>query len=121
MLGLAFDPGERYGPQIDVAEDEQAVHVTAELPGFTAKDVELDYAGNALAIRGHKKQEREESGRHYHRRERGSGSFTRVVSMPCAIDPERIKATFADGVLTIELAKTEAARARVRSIPARTS
>jgi len=111
-------PGQTLGafPRIDVHEGEQAYVVTAEVPGMDPKDVQLDLRENALIISGEKRSERkeEDQGRRYS--ERVYGRFERVIPFESEIDPDRVEATHANGVLTITLPKAAQARDRSRRI-----
>jgi HSP20 family protein len=98
-----------------MAETGDSVTIKAELPGLEAKDVDVSIFGNTLTVRGEKKEEREEKDEHYHLVERAHGTFSRVVRLPAAVDVEKIKASFKNGVLTVTLPKTE--EARQKAIP----
>ncbi len=96
------------GFPIDIREDEKQFTITAELPGVNPKDVSVTLKDDLLTIRGEKKTEhkREENG--YWCSERSYGSFSRSVRMPDNIEYNgNIKATYKDGVLTVELPKRE--------------
>jgi len=99
-----------FGARTDLAESDDDVTVKVELPGVDAKDVDLRLEGNVLMIRGEKKEEKEEKKRSYHYVERQFGSFHRTVQLPGSIDPEKVDATFKDGVLTVTVAKRPGAR-----------
>ncbi|HEX9645923.1 MAG TPA: Hsp20/alpha crystallin family protein [Alphaproteobacteria bacterium] len=103
-------------PAVDVSETEDAIEVSAELPGIAEKDIEVEVAGNTLTIKGEKKEEKEEKKKDYHLVERTFGSFQRTLPMPFDIDPDRIKANFADGVLTVSVPKPAAAKEKVKKI-----
>jgi HSP20 family protein len=102
-------------PAVDVFEDKDAVKIVAELPGVSREDVKLSMENNVLTIRGEKKQEAEENTERVHRYERTYGSFERAFALPNSIDPEKIAAKYADGVLTVTIPKAE--KARPREIP----
>jgi len=103
-------------PRVDETEDEKAYHVTVELPGMDEKDVEVVMSEGMLTIRGEKKQEQEEKGKDFYRKERTYGSFRRVLPIPGEIDESKIAASFKKGLLTIDLPKTEQARKKVKHI-----
>jgi HSP20 family protein len=94
-----------WGPRIDLAESEDAVIVTAEMPGVDPKEVDLNVTGNLLTIRGQKKQEKEEKGRNYHYVERHYGAFQRAIQLPSSVNPDKVDAAFKNGILTVTLAK----------------
>ena len=101
-----------WAPPLDVGETDEAIQVTAELPGVDPKEVDISLTDDVLTIHGEKKAEKEERKRDYHRIERSYGSFTRTVRLPASVDPEKVEATFKEGVLTISLSKKEEAKPR---------
>ncbi len=102
-------------PSVDISETDNEIIVTAELPGVKKDDVKISLQENVLTIRGEKKQEKEEKNENFHRVERAYGMFQRSFTLPATVDPNKIKATFKDGVLKIRLPKTE--EARMKEIP----
>ena len=101
-----------YVPPMDIAETENAVIVTTEVPGMKPEEIRIDLTGNILTLRGEKKEESEEKGRNWHRLERSYGSFSRSIHLPETVDPDTCKATSENGVLRIEIGKSEASRPR---------
>jgi HSP20 family protein len=97
-------------PAVDIVEKDAAYEVTADLPGFDDKDVEVKVVDNALVIKGEKKEEKEEKRKGYHLHERRSGSFERQFRLPEGVDADKIEATFKKGVLTVALPKKPEAR-----------
>jgi len=92
-------------PRTDLAESENEVTVTMELPGVDAKDLDVSVAGRMLAVRGEQKHEREEKQKNYHYIERRFGEFQRNVQLPSSVDPSNVDATCKDGLLTVTIAK----------------
>jgi len=111
-----YDAG--WAPRIDLAENKDSVTIKAELPGLEAKEVDVSIFRDTLTIKGEKKEEHEEKDEHYHLVERSHGAFSRMVRLPTAVDAEKIKATFKNGVLTVTLPKTEEARQKAISVSA---
>ncbi|NLX05912.1 MAG: Hsp20/alpha crystallin family protein [Phycisphaerae bacterium] len=111
-FGEAFERG----PSVDVAESEDDVTVKADLPGVEASDLDLSVSGNTLTIRGEKKQEQEEKKRDYQFVERRYGSFCRNVTLPSPVDPDKVDATFKNGVLTVTMAKRPEAQTKKISV-----
>ena len=103
-------------PAIDQSEDEAAYHVAVELPGIEKKDVEISLADNVLTIRGERELDKEEKEQSYYLRERAHGTFRRSLSFPVQIDENKVKASFADGVLSITLLKTKEAQKKAKTI-----
>ena len=110
-------------PSVDVYQDKDNVIVTAEVPGLEQKDVDLSITGNTITLKGQKKQESEvkedgllRNGDNYHRVERSSGSFQRVIDLPCEVDAAKAKARLENGLLTVTLPKSEAHKPKQISI-----
>jgi HSP20 family protein len=103
-------------PAIDMSETDKAYKVTAELPGMDADNVEVDFDDGLLRISGEKRDEREESDRGYSFSERTYGSFERIVELPAAVQAEKIKAKFKNGVLTVTVPKDEKAAKKAKRI-----
>jgi HSP20 family protein len=99
-------------PPVDISEDKDRITLTAELPGFSEDQVEVQMEGGVLTIRGERKFEDEKEGRNFHRLERSYGTFVRSFTLPNNVDRENIRASFQNGLLEIELPKREEARPR---------
>ncbi len=99
-------------PAVDIRETDEALLFTAELPGMKKEDVEVTVEHNVLTLRGERKFERQEEKESYHRVERVYGQFTRSFGLPANVRTDGVNATFADGVLTVELPKAEDAKPR---------
>lgn len=104
-------------PRVDVREDADSVEVTAELPGLTEKDVEVRVAGDALIIEGERKSERDREQNGHVLSERFFGRFHRTIPLDVEIDDARASATMKNGVLTVTLPKSAAAKERTKRIP----
>jgi len=96
-----------FAPNLDVREQENALEITAELPGLTDDDVELRLEGDLLTLSGEKKEEskREEGGLHL--TERSFGRFQRSFRLPFRPDPADVRAAFDKGVLHVTLPKPQ--------------
>lgn len=99
-------------PAVDMWEDDDAIHVTAELPGLDRKDFSVEVTANRLVLRGEKNHTREENGRNHFYRECSYGAFSRPIPLPAEVDADKAQARYKHGILTIDLPKTEEARAR---------
>lgn len=93
---------------LDVAEREDAFVVKASVPGVAPEDVEVTLTDNVLTIKGEMKADREINEENYHLRERRFGAFVRSVTLPTAVEAEKIEAVNENGVLTLTLPKAEA-------------
>src|SRR6185295_17001516 len=98
-------------PAVNVWEQGDQLFAEAELPGMTSDNLEISVVGNELTIKGSRPDNAQE-GQTFHRRERGTGEFIRVLLLPVEVDPSRVEASLKDGVLLITLPKHEAARPR---------
>jgi HSP20 family protein len=94
-------------PSLDVSETDKEIEVRVDLPGLERKDVDISIENDLLTIRGEKKFEASEDdkNKNYHVRERSYGAFYRVLQLPPGIDPSKVQATMAKGVLTITIPK----------------
>jgi HSP20 family protein len=97
-------------PKIDLAETKDALVVKAEIPGIEPKEIALTLQDQMLTIKGEKKHEKEEKDEHYYRAERAYGAFARNLRLPAPVDGGKVTATFKNGVLTVTLPKTAAAK-----------
>ena len=99
---------------VDVAETDQAFEVTLDLPGVDPDDVDIQLDNNTLTIRGQRHEEKKEKdeSKQYHRIERFSGSFSRSLVLPNAINESETAAEFKDGILRIVIPKAEDAKPR---------
>ena len=105
-------PGWAHFPPVNVWEDGDSLHLEAELPGLKLNDLEIFVTGNnQLTLKGERKPAvPDKSVRH--RQERGFGKFVRAITLPFAVDPNKVEARLEDGVLQINLAKHESAKPR---------
>jgi HSP20 family protein len=101
-----------WGPNVDVVENEDSFEIRAELPGVKLEDVKLSLDNNVLTISGEKKQEVKADRDNVIRVERNYGHFERRFSLPSTVQSDQVRASFADGVLRIQLPKAEQAKAR---------
>lgn len=97
------------GVPLDISETKDSVVVEAEMPGMDSKSLDISLNGNLLTIRGEKKQETETDNGDCYCTERTYGKFSRSVRLPGNVESkgDDIKATYKDGVLRIEIPKSE--------------
>jgi HSP20 family protein len=94
-------------PPVDVYETPESIVLKADLPDVNQDEVDISVENNTLTIRGERKREQEVKEKNYYRMERSYGSFARSFSLPPTVEPEKIEANFAGGVLTLKLPKRE--------------
>ena len=97
----------RWSPSVDVSESDSHYIVTAELAGASKDDVTVEMQDGVLTIRGEKKSEREQEDENQRYVERSYGMFSRSFTLPPNANEDEIKASFSEGVLTVEIAKRE--------------
>ena len=96
-----------WAPPVDIFETKEKTVLKAELPGFDENQISLKFEDGILTIEGERKFEKENGDENYHRVERSYGKFVRSFTIPTNVDHEKIAASFANGVLTVELPKRE--------------
>jgi HSP20 family protein len=99
-----------WSPALDVFDDKDNFVVKVELPGVKKEEINLSLHDGVLSISGERKHERDAKEAGAFRSERYFGKFQRSVTLPVAVDPNKITASYKDGVLTVELAKAEEAK-----------
>jgi HSP20 family protein len=99
-------------PLVDIFEEPDVIRLVAEVPGVKPEDVKISVEANLLTVKGTKEQVAvaEEKAEKVHRYERTYGAFERTFRLSASIDPNKIKATYNLGVLTITLPKAETAK-----------
>jgi HSP20 family protein len=105
-------------PSVDLSEDAEALTLTAELPGFSKDDVQVEVKDNRLTLKGERKRDTDVQEKQYRRVERVYGTFERSIKLPAVVDAEKAQATFKDGVLKLTLPKVEAEKPKAISITA---
>jgi HSP20 family protein len=99
-------------PLLNISEDPEHIFVRAELPGVNPEDLDITIQDQQLILRGQRQISTEEQNVNYHRRERESGYFRRILRLPGQVDPNKVEAACKDGILTITLAKPEEVKPR---------
>lgn len=100
----------------DVFEDEQRVVVRLEVPGMHKNDLDVEVEGGMLVVRGEKRFQREESEGRYRVLQCAYGSFRRAVPLPVSVISDQAKASYRDGVLRVELPKSQPEVPRRQSV-----
>lgn len=119
-LAPAFGAARRGGfvPQLDVVETDEAYWVSAELPGLEEKDFEIVWEAGVLTLKGEKRGHAEPEQGRRHRSESAAGRFERRLRFAGAVDPDRIEASYQNGILSVVLPKP--AKAQAQEIPVQT-
>jgi HSP20 family protein len=109
------------GVQVDVAETNKEVKVSAELPGVDEADIDVRVSDGMLVISGEKKADREVDENGYILHERSFGRVERIVPLPDGIDANAAQANFKSGVLNVTIPKTAEAQSGAKRIPVRSN
>jgi HSP20 family protein len=97
-------------PSVNIWLGENSVVVTAELPGVSREDVNLNLQDDVLSLAGRREHKIQQENVSWQRRERAYGAFSRAIQLPFRVDPEKVQARFNNGILEIELKRLEADR-----------
>jgi HSP20 family protein len=112
-FGRFFEDRSTYsGVAVDIRETEDGYVVEADLPGLTEKDIDVKVENDILTLSSAREEKKEEQRNGYLMRERRSASFRRSFYLPQDIDREKIEARLENGLLTVHLHKSEAAKPR---------
>lgn len=97
-------------PKVDVIDNEAEVLVRAEVPGVDKKDIDIGVGEDTVTIKGSTRKEEKETKGDYYRHELTTGTFSRTVGLPAAVDGAKAKADYKDGILELTLPKVEKAK-----------
>ena len=100
---------------VDVKSDDEAYLISALVPGVEADDVNVEILNNTVTIRGEFKSEQTEDDK-YLLSELPVGRFSRVITLPVALDPTKAEASLRNGLFTLRLPKAEAHRPKLIKI-----
>ncbi|MFO7888819.1 MAG: Hsp20/alpha crystallin family protein [bacterium] len=103
-------------PNVDIIDNEDSYELKAELPGLKKKDIDISVEDGILKLKGEKKTEDEKKEKNYHLRESYYGKFERSFRLPRDVEHDKIKAEFNDGVLDIQIPKSEKAKPKQISV-----
>lgn len=117
LAGMPWERSELNAyPRIDFHESEKEFRISAELPGMSEEDIELNLSDDVLMIKGEKKEEKVEDDKGWYRMERRYGSFSRVIPLPSEVDSAAVSASMKNGVLRVTLPKKVEQKKAARSI-----
>ncbi|PWK79123.1 HSP20 family protein [Mucilaginibacter oryzae] len=106
-------------PAANISESEDHFHVELAAPGLKKEDFKLNLDRNVLNISVESRQEQNDQQKNYSKREYSYASWVRSFTLPETANAEQIDATYTDGVLKIDIAKREEAKAVRRQIEIR--
>ncbi len=111
-FGAFLEPSTAWGgwaPSLDIVETDHDITLKVDVPGVDPKDLDIRISGNVLTLSGEKSESNENQGDTWYHSERRFGTFRRNVQLPSYVDPEKVSAEHANGVLTIRLEKLKSA------------
>jgi HSP20 family protein len=103
-------------PAVNIAETEDHFHIELAVPGLRKEDFKINLDKNVLSVSAEKKTENVEEGKKYSKREYSYNSFVRSFTLPEVADQAKIEAEYTDGILKLNVAKKEEAKAQTREI-----
>jgi HSP20 family protein len=103
-------------PAVNISESENNYHVELAAPGLKKEDFKLNLDRNQLSISVEQSAEQQDMQKNYSKREYSYSSFVRSFTLPETADHAQIEASYVDGVLKIDIAKREEAKAVRRQI-----
>lgn len=103
-------------PHVDVSETDKGYEISAELPGMTEKDINVEVKDDVLTLSGEKKEESEKEEKDYHVSERRFGSFRRSFRLPSGVNQDKLSADFKNGVLKVVLPKSAKSHKKSRKV-----
>jgi HSP20 family protein len=101
---------EGMSPAVDMYDKKDEIVIKAELPGVEKEKVNITITDNTLTIKGEVKKDEEIKDEDYYQCERAYGSFARDITLPVAVQSDKVNATFHEGILEIHLPKAEEAK-----------
>ena len=101
-----------WSPRADIVETDDAYHLSMDLPGVSPEAVDVQFADDTLRVSGQRDVSSEHKDGRFHRVERSYGQFFRAFRLGADVNPDGVDASFEDGVLTIEVPKSEARKPR---------
>jgi HSP20 family protein len=114
---LFSEPASRpWSPAVDIYESENELVFKADIPDIDPKEVGIQLENGTLSLKGERKFEQNTTNKGFHRIERGYGAFTRAFSLPDTVDPEKVKADYKNGVLTVTVPKKEVAKPKTINV-----
>ena len=114
-VGVKPYQGSAY-PKVNVYEYDDKVGIIAEIPGLDKKDLSIDVEDSVLSIAGNKHGLFDDDGAKVIRRELKHSSFKRQFELGELLDGDKIKASFKDGLLSVEIPKVEPEKPKKKSV-----
>ena len=101
-----------FQPHIEVREETGQYILQADVPGLKKEDFSISVEGNTMTLKGERKQVKEQKEKGSYYSERVYGAFVRTMDFPTEIQADKVRATYKDGVLEVNLPKSESSKAK---------
>lgn len=108
---------DEYSPRIEINDLDDEYLIKAEVPGMTEKDITVSLRENNLILEGDRKFSRKKQDDEHYFSEFHYGSFYRNIPLRDDVNPDKVKASYKNGILTVELEKVEETHQRTKKIP----
>lgn len=106
-----------FSPKIELQEKDKGYVVCAEVPGIKENDINVTLQDNNLILEGERKSESKTEEEGFYRSEFSYGSFYRSIPLEDEVNPDSVKASYKDGILTIEMNKVKPSSHKSKKIP----
>jgi len=116
-LGITPTLTEQFVPRIEIKDQENSYLVAAEVPGMSEKDMSVTIRDNNLILEGEKKLEHKEEKRGMYRSEFSYGSFYRTIPLTEEVDPDKVSASYRNGILKVTVEKRPEAQRKSKKVP----
>jgi HSP20 family protein len=116
FAGVTLRGKEAFQPDIEIHEEADHYALSADLPGFKKEDFDISVQGNTLTLKGERKQEKERKEKGAYFSEKYYGAFSRTLEFPTEIQTDKVKASYKDGVLEVNLPKSESSKPKQISV-----
>lgn len=103
-------------PAVDIIDHEEELLVKVEVPGVKKEELEITLTEDAVTIKGETRHESKDEKENFYHSEIMTGSFSRMIGLPCSVDTENAKAEFEDGLLSLHLPKVERTKRRTLKV-----
>jgi len=114
--GIDTDLAE-FSPKVEIKEKNKHYTVCAEVPGMKESDINVTLEDNCLILQGERKSESKKEEEGYFSSEFSYGSFYRSIPLDEEVNPDSVKASYKDGLLTIDLDKVKESSHKTKKIP----
>ncbi|NJR41184.1 MAG: Hsp20/alpha crystallin family protein [Leptolyngbyaceae cyanobacterium CSU_1_4] len=102
-----------FAPPAELQEDSDAIHLSLEVPGMTAEDLDIQVTADSVSVSGERKEETKSEEKGVTRTEFRYGRFQRVIPLPTRVQNTNVEANYKDGILKLVLPKAEEEKNKV--------